>query len=235
VDAQMADPFSAVGTTIKLAEFCLRFKEVSSENHVFLNLITRVKKDLDEALRERKEKATLLEATPGKRTWIDGAILDTRKELNSIGRLVEDARIDQQQGKPVTLKHRFNWVLTNHQKFVTEERALATFHKSLLAAISAMYNLTAPTESPSFSASPMLSPPAYHPSIDRTLEDCQEDGILRSPFGRRPVPTSHQPIKSSSGIESSSTFSLPEIEPMVVEDWTESLLRLSSEENHLPP
>ncbi|KAL8801038.1 MAG: hypothetical protein Q9182_004730 [Xanthomendoza sp. 2 TL-2023] len=234
----MADFFSAVGTTIKLAEFGLRLKEVSPENRIFLNLIARVKKDLDEALRERKEKAAWLEANAGKRAWIDGVILDTRKELNSIGRLVEDARIDQQQGKPVTLKHRFDWVLTNHQKFVTEERALATFHHSLLAAISAMHHLTTPATT--LLNSPLLPPPAYQACIDPTLEDLQENGILRSPFNRRPathgrLATSHQADKQLSDMKTTSTLSLPEIEPMNAEDWTESLLRLPSEENHRRP
>lgn len=223
----MADPFSAIGTTIKLAEFCLRLKEVSSENRVFLNLIARVKKDLDEAMRERQEKAAALDANPAKRAWIDEAILDARRELNSIGRLVEDARIDVQQGKPVTLKHRFDWVLTNHQKFVTEERALAIFHHSLLSAMSVMHNLTPPPR-PTMTSSQSLSPPAYQASNE------QETGMLPSPFGRRPsrnspAGISNLPSKPWSHIVASSALSLPEIEPMVDGDWTQSLLQSSSE------
>lgn len=75
-------------------------KEVDSENLVFLTLIARVRKDLDEAFRERGEKTAIWESLPySKRTWIDGTILDTRRALNDIGSYVEDARIDLEQGR----------------------------------------------------------------------------------------------------------------------------------------
>ncbi|KAL8924093.1 MAG: hypothetical protein Q9208_004230 [Pyrenodesmia sp. 3 TL-2023] len=228
----MADPFSAIGTAIKLAEFCLRFREVGSENRVFLNLIARVRKDLDEALRERLEKAELLKTIPSKRSWIDGVILDAKQELNNIGRLVEDARVDEQQGKPVSLKHRFDWVLSNHQKFVTEERALATCHQSLLAAMTVMHNLTVPAGATTSTLS--LSPPAYQASIGQTLDQLGNDNVLRSPFQRRPtgalsdrIPTPQMGF--SHDFRTSSTLSLPAIEPMMDDSWSESLLRLPVE------
>ncbi|KAL8901350.1 MAG: hypothetical protein Q9207_005245 [Kuettlingeria erythrocarpa] len=228
----MADPFSAIGTAIKLAEFCLRFREVGSENRVFLNLITRVRKDLDEALRERLEKAESLKAIPDKRSWIDGVILDAQQEMNNIGRLVEDARVDEQQGKPVSLKHRFDWVLSNHQRFVTEERALATCHQSLLAAMTAMHNLTVPVEA---TISPLPSPPpAYQTSIGQPLEETWDDNVLRSPFQRRPSRAiSDRPAQMGPSHETkiSSTLSLPAMESMMEDSWSESLLRLSMDDS----
>ncbi|KAL8953630.1 MAG: hypothetical protein Q9222_000516 [Ikaeria aurantiellina] len=224
----MADPFSAIGTTIKLAEFCLRLKEVSLENRVFLTLIARVRKDVEEALRERQEKALLLESMPEKRAWIDDAILDAQKELNSIGRLVEDARIDTQQGKPVTLKHRFEWVLTNHQKFTTEERALATFHQSLLAAMNVMHNLTAPARQVL-----TISPPTYQASINQTLQSPDGDSaLLRSPSQRRPgqlgaAGRSDSGPKPTASIRSPSALSLPDIESTMNDSWSDSLLQVS--------
>lgn len=104
----MADPFSAISTAIRLAEFCLRLRKVGSENSIFFTLIARVRRDLDEALRERREKAESLELITGTRAWIEGVILDARQELDNFGRLVEDARGDEQQGKRVSLKHRFD-------------------------------------------------------------------------------------------------------------------------------
>ncbi|KAL8708982.1 MAG: hypothetical protein Q9220_006190 [cf. Caloplaca sp. 1 TL-2023] len=236
----MADPFSAIGTTIKLAEFCLRLKEVSLENRVFLTLIARVRKDVDEALRERREKATLLESLPEKRAWIDEAILDAQKELNSIGRLVEDARIDTQQGKPVTLKHRFEWVLTNHQKFTTEERALATFHQSLLAAMNVMHNLSAPAPTPAPVPARQgltISPPTYQASVSQRLRSPDDDAaLLRSPSQRRPGQSGASDLPGNSlkpmaSMGSISTLSLPDIESTMHESWSDSLLRFSLQDH----
>lgn len=231
----MADPFSAIGTAIKLAEFCLRFREVSSENRVFLNLIARVRKDVDEALRERHEKAEVLKIIPSKRSWIDGVILDAQQELNNIGRLVEDARVDEQQGKPVSLKHRFDWVLSNHQKFVTEERALATCHQSLLAAMTVMYNLTAPAEATTSALS--LSPPAYQASIGQTLDKLGDDNMLRSPFQRRPTGALFDRAATGPSHDSRklSTLSLPAMDSVMDDSWSESLLRLSMDEHDRHP
>lgn len=212
----MADPFtlsagavfSAIGTTFKLAEFCLTLKEVSSESRVFLTLIQRVREDLDEALRERHEKSTLLQKMPGKKAWIDGTIISVRNSLNDIGLLVENARIDVEKGKHVTLIHRFEWVLDNREKFVMREKALSTCHASLLSAIQTMHSFIAiPTSLPTFPAQQRatstpasafgsttslatnvtLSPPPEYDHgdvIDQVV--MQEAQMLKSPLRRRP-------------------------------------------------
>ncbi|KAL9607048.1 MAG: hypothetical protein Q9167_008002 [Letrouitia subvulpina] len=221
------DPFSAIGTTIKLAEFCLRLKDVSSENRVFLNLISCVRKDLNEALRERREKGPTLQSMPEKKAWVDEKIQDTQTALNNIGRLVEDARIDEQHGKPVTLKHRFDWVLSNHQKFVTQEHALAAYHRSLLGAITAMQNLPISTSS-------TLPPPTYNMSMEQEAHNLahnlEPEIPLKSPFRRRPgrsvtEASLSQMSKPESDLQS---LHLPTIEPSIDDAWAESLLRVSS-------
>ncbi|KAI4142191.1 MAG: hypothetical protein L6R39_005050 [Caloplaca ligustica] len=226
----MAEPFSAIGTAIKLAEFCLRFREVGSESRVFLGLIARVRKDLNEALRERGEKADVLKSIPSKRAWIDGVILDAQQELNNIGRLVEDARVDGQQGKPVSFKHRFDWVWTNHQKFVTEERALATCHQSLLSAMAVMHNLTAPSEATP-NAVPLF-PPTYQASTNHRFDPLSDETLLRSPFCRRPGRAVLESAQNSQqlhlcDLRACSTPSLPDLASVMDDSWTESLLRLS--------
>ena len=210
----MADPvtfstatiFSAITTTFKLAEFCLALKEVSSESQVFLTLIQRVRKDLTEALRERHEKSAVLQSMPGKRAWIDDTITDIKKVLNDIGVLIENARVDVDKGKSVTLKHRFEWVLSNHQRFVTREMSLSTCHASLLGAINAMHNIgmspgmLSPIYQPgangsippsasstSLATNATLSPPPdYQPLSASDLADLQNPRMLKSPSRRRP-------------------------------------------------
>ena len=209
----MADPitfstatiFSAITTTFKLVEFCVALKEVSSESRVFLSLIERVRKDLREALRERHEKSAALQAMPGKRAWIDDTITDVKQILNDIGLLIENARVDVDKGKSITLKHRFEWVLSNHQKFVTREMSLSTCHSSLLSAISAMHTLgispamlspgipqqtlsSIPLSLSASTASLVAAtpPPDYEPVSASDLADLQSQRMLKSPSRRRP-------------------------------------------------
>ena len=191
--------FSAITTTFKLVEFCVALKEVSSESRIFLSLIERVRKDLREALRERQEKSAILQAMPGKRAWIDDAITDVKRTLNDIGLLIENARVDVDKGKSVTLKHRFEWVLSNHQKFITREMSLSTCHSSLLSAINAMHTLgmSPAILSPNFPPQTSLSassaslaaatpPPDYEPLSASDLADLHNPRMLKSPSRRRP-------------------------------------------------
>lgn len=211
------DPiFPSINTVFKLAEFCLALKDVESENLIFLRLIARVRKDVDEACRERREKDTTLlqknksirssspAGRPQKIDWINDAILDARIALNEIGSLIEKPRIDAEDGISVTLKHRFEWVLQNHQKFVSRQLLLATCHQSLLAAITAMQSLPACSSS---SGSDLLDPePEPEP---------EQVKMLPSPSRRRPlkcdVTVSERPGVPSPDDEEESSFcaSLP--------------------------
>lgn len=180
------DGFSAISASFKLAEFCLALQEVESENLVFLKLIARVRKDLDEASRERGEKESALKSMlpGGKIEWIDEVILDARGALTCIGSFVERPRIDVAEGKSVTLKHRFEWVLMNHSKFVSRQLLLSTCHQSLLAAIAAM-----------------ASVPACPTSSHRLAPEPESTKMLPSPSKRRPprrdVSLTEHPVLSS--------------------------------------
>lgn len=186
----MDSGLSAITSAFKLAEFCLALKDAEFDNLVFLKLISRVRKDLDEACRERREKEIALKSTlPRKVEWIDDAILDIRDALNDIGSFIERQRIDVIGGGSVTLKHRFEWVLQNHQKFVSRQLHLATCHRTLLAAITTMESVPACSTS-----SCLLAPEPEHIKM------------LPSPFQRRPrkkhdVIISECPVASSSDEE----------------------------------
>lgn len=133
--------FSGINNAFKLAKFCLDLKDASEDVRVFGDLINRVRKDRAEALRERRDKATILESSPHKRAWIDGIIIDVDKVLFSIGCLLEDARLDSQGGRSVTLQHRFEWVLSIKSEFLVKHALLSTCHQSMLSAITAMQGL----------------------------------------------------------------------------------------------
>ena len=184
----MGDPvtstiFSGINTSIKFAEFCLSLKEASEENRVFCRLIQRVRKDRAEAARERYAKGPILNGLPEKRAWIDDIILETDEALYTIGKLVEDARVDGEKGRTVTLEHRFKWVLAKRSMFLSKQSLLSTCHQSLSAAISVMHNLHGtPVQSPS------LAPPAYTHTSTTEGDDGDSAFFLRAPSQRRPKP-----------------------------------------------
>ena len=218
------DPvFPSIGTVYKLAEFCIALKEVEPETLVFLRLIARVRKDLDEACRERRDKETAFlqktkssrAARPQKLDWINDAILDVRAALNEIGSLIEKPRIDAEDGIPVRLRHRFEWVLQNHAKFVSRQLLLATCHQSLLAAIIAMQSLPACSSSSSVDLLDLAPEPEPEhvqmlpsPSRRRPLEcdvTVSEHPVASSPDEDEPSSCSSLPI-SSSPVEAGGEF-----------------------------
>ena len=166
------DPISSsIITVYKLIDFSLTLKDVPAKSQLFIAQLDRVRADLNEALRERNAKTAILDLCPGKKAWIDGAIHDTRRVLSEIGAQVEGPRVDLEVGRSVTLKHRFEWVMWNHQKFLMMESTLDTCHASLLTAITALHNLRA------------------------SQDECDGEAIvprpvptLRSPSARRPRP-----------------------------------------------
>ena len=175
------DPFtSSIITVCKLIDFSLTLKDVPAKSRLFITQLDRVRADVDEALRERNEKISILELCPTKKAWIDGTIHDTRRALSEIGVHVEGPRVDLEIGRRVTLKHRFEWVLWHHQNFLMMESTLSTCHASLLTAITALQNLRTTESEPNREAVTLQSMPA-----------------LRSPSARRPRRT-----KTSNSVDS---------------------------------
>lgn len=215
----MDSGFSTITTAFKLAEFCLALKDAESDNLVFLKLISRVRKDLDEACRERQEKEVALKSIlPRKVEWIDDAILDIRDALNDIGIFIERQRIDVTEGRSVTLKHRFEWVLQNHQKFVSRQLHLATCHRTLLAAITTMESVPACSTSshllaPEPGYTKMLPSPSQRrprKKHDEIISECTVCTVASSSdeegtFSASPIPPSisPSPVEAGRGFESS--------------------------------
>lgn len=169
----------SIATALKFVDFGRTLKAVPAQSAQFLTVLNRVRADLDEALRERCEKQSTLESCPGKKAWIDGAIFDTRRALSDTGAQVEGARVDIQSGRSVTLKHRFEWVLRNHQKIHTLESVLRTCHASLLVAINALHTLQATTGA-------TTSPMAYEDLLGEEAITLHSMPTLKSPAARRP-------------------------------------------------
>lgn len=228
----MADPVapgpvvSTLGTTFKLADICLNMEEIDEDSRIFLTLIDRVRKDLYEALRERREKEAVLRGIPEKRAWIDGSIIDTQTALKDIEIFIENAQVSVEDGKATTLQDRHDWVLNNHEKLITRELALAACHRSLLSAIGVMHILQMPMQlhmqmqmsihPPRNSSMPSVM--ANDPSLDSyKIEGDEEERYLMRPSRRKPksrsqnveLPTkSETPLQSPIMIDSTSIFPL---------------------------
>ena len=195
----MSDPFTTtvfagINTVFKLAEFGLSLGDASEESLIFCRLVERVRKDRAEAVRERREKYLALEVRPLKKEWIDGAIHDIDMALYTIGKLVESARSDVEQGQKMSLVHRFEWVLSRKEGFLTKQSLLATCHLSLSNALMYMQNLPFTYSSGTVAAYPSGCSPAEH----------EQEIMLRSPMARRPKqkPQYMLPLHSSPSIAS---------------------------------
>lgn len=193
-----AGVFAAVNSAIKLADFILDLREVPEELRVFSSLITRVNSDLDEAFRLRRNPAidARLIATPSQKQWVDSSINDVQKALHDIGVYVENGRLDEEHGKSVGMKTRFEWVVKNHNKIKTRELALATCQRSLLVAIQTMQTLemtslmnpmTSMTSMTCSATELPKPPPSYEVSVGRAWRDEEDEKPLRPRPRRKPV------------------------------------------------
>lgn len=179
--------FTSITTVFRLVDFAVALKEVSSENRAFITLIQRVREDVVEALRLRKLSAISahLAGVPGKKAWVDGAIMDIHRSLNDIGLYVEGSRIDGESHGGAKMKQRFERVLSHHQKLIAKELSLRTCHRSLMGAIHSMQAVESTGEDGgggSFEV-PGLPPPSYRSRT--SLLEVDDEEIFKSPFARK--------------------------------------------------
>lgn len=176
----MIDPgtvISLMNLAAQLATFCLDVEGAHEDNRMFCMLINRVHQDHDEAIRERRDKASILQLYPGKKIWIDGAISNIEEVLITIGRLVEKARVDGVEGRSMTLSHRFEWVLANRKEFLSKKPLLDTCHASLLAVLNWMHF--------TIERMPEVVPLPYFQTNKLASIEKPLSGLLSSPSARR--------------------------------------------------
>ncbi|KAF2467945.1 uncharacterized protein BDR25DRAFT_60680 [Lindgomyces ingoldianus] len=174
--------FSSISTVFNFVDFVAALNEVPSESEIFVNLIQRVRQDVSEALRLHacNTVSNYFETFPQKKIWIDSILLDIQRALNDIGVYVEDVRDGGDEGGAARMKHRFEWVLSHHQKLISREIALNTCHQSLMAAIQAMQAVEMVGQYGD-SANPVELPVPQPPE----LPWLQDNDILRSPYSRQ--------------------------------------------------
>ncbi|KAF1998146.1 hypothetical protein P154DRAFT_263338 [Amniculicola lignicola CBS 123094] len=173
----VSNVFASLSTVFNFTDFVASLNEVSAEVKVFVNLIQRVWQDVTEASRLATCDAVTeyYAPFPVRKAWIDDTVLDVRRALNEIGAYVENVRVSGHEGGTVRMKHRFEWVLSHHQKLISRELALLTCHQSLTAAIMTMQAVEMGRDS-----SPRVFEAPAQPWLKTTNQE-----IMRSPHSRQ--------------------------------------------------
>src|SRR5215469_4340806 len=148
-----AGVFSAITVCFKFVDFCMKVKDVSLENQVFVRIISRVREDREEAFRLMRKPTVQrhFDLDPDSKNYVEGTILALNKALQSIGKFVESVRIDEERNGSIGLVNRFEWVLRHQAKLGTRHLELDTCHKSLLQAMDTMRKFELDPLPPSYS------------------------------------------------------------------------------------
>ncbi|KAF2196409.1 hypothetical protein GQ43DRAFT_445134 [Delitschia confertaspora ATCC 74209] len=126
---------SAIGGAYRFAEFinkAKRMRDVGKANAVYVRLIQRVRRDLDEVKRllSVPEVKDALSHNRPKAEWVYTAMKDTRVALEQIAPLTEKVGKDQEKGS-IGVRHRLKWLLGEQEKLENREKELVTVHASL--------------------------------------------------------------------------------------------------------
>ncbi|KAH8678629.1 hypothetical protein BGZ60DRAFT_525376 [Tricladium varicosporioides] len=171
--------FAFLNTAFKFSEYAVKLSNVGSENGVFVRLILRVRKDLEEVERlicTPSVKKRLIN-TPGKLPYIKDVLFSAKSALNDIGRWVERVRADKEGYGSISFENRVRWVFNDHDKLTNRTLELSTNHQSL----SNVLQYLMPLERPDSPTIPENAPP---PTYDDTTA---LDEILLSPRQRREI------------------------------------------------
>ncbi len=209
-----AGVFSAINVCFKFVDFCMKVKDVSLENQVFVRIISRVRDDREEAFRLMRKPVVQrhFEIDPDSRKYVEGTILALNKALQSIGKFVESVRLDEERNGTISLGNRFEWVLRHQAKLGTRQLELDTCHKSLLQAMETMRMMERDPLPPSYIA-------ATNPRDDN------EDG-----YDDIPVPP-HRRLQLRK--ESQEAESLIDLDDTADEEMDTKLLNLGMEEHRV--
>ncbi|CAI6291453.1 unnamed protein product [Periconia digitata] len=133
--------FSSLPIVFDFANFALsQDKKLSGDCQTFVNLLQRVRQDVNEVSRLYGTRAITdyLQSWPDKKVWIDNILLDIQRALNDIGAQIQAVRVSGDDGGAASLKRKFDWVLSHHKKLLGKQQYLTTCHQSLMAAVQVM-------------------------------------------------------------------------------------------------
>lgn len=212
---------SSIIASLRLAEFGLHFKEVSSETRTFLINIQLVHQNIQTARRLLNTKYTYLD--PHTKADAEYNIKKAEEVLQSIGETIEKCRVDLDIKGSVGVTNRLRWLLRDHRAFLDKERVLSMSLQSLISCATQMSLAKAPDNPPSYNESMPFRGPLRGPSTRRKLVKTMEEEE-KELYGE----TDHVRFKDPSGTSTwgdsvtfsrSSTWSDAEVEEDDNERW----------------
>lgn len=182
---QVNDVYPSVSTALRFANFVSGLSEASSEIRALVTVLQRVGEDISLALRLRNSSQVQLscQSRPDERNWIDNVLLDVQSAINDIGVFVENVRVSGDEGGEVTLKQKFNWVLSHHHKVRDRQATLLICHQSLSTAINYMQMIKMgefPQELQGDDPSSIVYEAPVRPWLDN-----EDNDLLRGPYMRQ--------------------------------------------------
>ena len=135
------DPISAlaagINSSIKILEVTYLLKAVGEQTTDLLRTTEHVNRNVNEARRLRRLKASLISAD--EQSWMDATIGDTEKALLEVAQLIEPARVDVSTSKSINSKNRVLWVFRDSPKVRDKHNRLSICHQSLIGVINGLY------------------------------------------------------------------------------------------------
>lgn len=124
--------FNFINTAFKLSAYAGRVYESESDHGAFVRMIESVRHDLAEVERllVLQSVKTRLINTPGKLSYIRGAVINAKTALNEIGKWVDRAKADEGT-EIVTFENRVQWIFNDHGKLVNQQMELSTCQQDL--------------------------------------------------------------------------------------------------------
>lgn len=138
-----------VNFSLKILEVSYQLKAVDEQTSDLLRTTEHVNRNLSEARRLRRQKASLIDAEDG--AWMDQQIQDCEQALQQVQQLIEPARVATATTKSISAKIRVLWVFRDCPRVASNRDRLDTCHQTLESIIHILqtrnFGVTAPPPS----------------------------------------------------------------------------------------
>ena len=154
-----------MGATLKILEVLYQIQATDEQTSDILNTANHVERNLKEAHRLLRMKATLIGREDME--WIKSTLQDTREALQSISKLIEPARVEKMTRNEIGVTIKTFWAFKYNPQARDKQAKLNICHQTLMAVISHLHSTNLPTV-PEFSYTKSLPlPPPYDQNMDK--------------------------------------------------------------------
>ena len=142
------DQFPAIEATYHFSKYASQLPEVDATNFSLVQLIERVRSDIDETERLLGIPSVnlVLEHSPLKRTWVKNGIHNIKSALNDIGLFIERIRLGKNGGADINFAAKVRLVFQSSGRLENQRSELATCHQTLIAILNVLSPLEFQTD-----------------------------------------------------------------------------------------